>query len=91
MQANPDHAEAALGVFLSLMEEQPGELALGVPGVIEILEFSMHHLRWPGVYVVVSELAQSARDARVGRSAERVLEAFEDDWPGGEIYDAEPS
>lgn len=91
VQANPDHAEPAASVFLGLLEEQPGELILGVPGAIEILEFSMQRLRWTGVQSALSQLAQSARDARVSRAAERVLEAFDDDWSGGEIYDGQPS
>jgi len=90
VQANPEHAEPAVSVFLDLLEEHPGELVLGVPGTIEILEFSMHHLRWPAVRMALSQLVQSASDLRVRRAAERVLEAFESDWPGGEIYNESP-
>ncbi|MFJ9317329.1 hypothetical protein ACIRN4_24295 [Pimelobacter simplex] len=90
VQANPEHAEVASSVFLDLLEERPGELILGVPGTIEILEFSMHRLRWPAMQSALSKLVQSANDPRVSRAAGRVLEAFDSDWAGGEIYDESP-
>lgn len=90
VQANPEYVEPATKVFLKLLEERPGELILGVPGTIEILEFSMHHLRWPALQLALSQIVQSANDPRVSRAAERVLEAFESDWPGGDIYDVPP-
>ena len=90
VEKSPEHRDVAAEVFLGLLDERPGELVLGVPGAIEVLEFSMHRLRWPDIADALIELHTSHPDLRVRESAERVLEAFEDPWPTGEIYGLAP-
>jgi hypothetical protein len=87
VQANPNYADTATSVFLSLLDERRGGLILSTPGAVEVLEYAMHRLRWRTVHVEVAKLARSARDPRVSSAAERVLEAFADGWETGEIYE----
>ena len=85
---SPGRHEEFLSVLLSLLDPAPKELQLGQPGIVEILEYSMHRLRWPEVREAIQGIASTSVDWRVRRAAERVLEAYEDEWPGGEIYEA---
>lgn len=87
LQAAPEHEEDAAQVLLSLLEPIGSQLPLGEMGVVEVLEFSMHRLRWGSVRAGVANLAASNSDPRVQRAAARILEAFEDDWAAGEVYD----
>lgn len=86
VEDNPEQWEIAVNVFLGLLDGHPEERILGRAGSIEILEFSMHRLRLPSIRRALSELVQTASDWTVKRWAERVLEAYEDDWPGRDIY-----
>lgn len=55
-------------------------------GAVEALEFTMHRLRWPEIREALLKHRQYGTDFRTRDLAAQVLEAFEDDWPGGEIY-----
>jgi hypothetical protein len=80
------HEEFA-NALVALLAPVPNELPLGQPGIVEILEFCMRKLRWPEVREALQELKSCTTDWRVRRAAERVLEAYEDDWTGGDLYD----
>lgn len=55
--------------------------------VTEALEFTMRELRWEGVHAALLRLvASDTTDSRIRDQARRVLEAFEGEWPSGEIY-----
>ncbi len=47
----------------------------------------MRELRWPEVREAMVALDSPAQDWRARRAAQRVLEVYADEWPGGEIYD----
>lgn len=83
--SHPDSRPELVAAFLSQLEAKGEFLPLARPGAVDVLEFCMHDLRWPEVRGRVSALLQ-AKDLRVSRAAERVLEAFDDDWPTGDIY-----
>ena len=55
-------------------------------GAVEILEFTMHTLRWPEIRTALEASAVSDPDFRHRALAERALEAFDDEWEDGEIY-----
>jgi hypothetical protein len=55
-------------------------------GALEILEFTMHTLRWDEVRATLQHHAESGSDFRTRDMARSALQAFEDEWPGGEIY-----
>ena len=55
-------------------------------GAVEALEFTMRSLKWEGVRSVLLAQRDGAEDFRHKDQARRVLEAYEPDWPGGEIY-----
>lgn len=77
---------AAVSELLGLLVPSHGEIQLGQPGVVEILEFTMRELRWPEVRAELRSIAERAADWRTIRAAERVLECYQEIWPGGEIY-----
>lgn len=79
--------KASVDALISLAVPEPGTVALSQPGVVEILEFCMRELRWPEVYDAMAALDSPSHDWRVRRAAQRVLEVYEEDWPGGEIYE----
>lgn len=56
------------------------------PGAIETLEFTMRELRWEAVRAALEAQLQSEADFRFKDQARQVLQVFEADWPGGEIY-----
>lgn len=56
------------------------------PGSPEVLEFTMHELRWPEVRAALVTHSLHGSDFRTRNLAAQVLEAFDDDWPAGEIY-----
>jgi hypothetical protein len=56
-------------------------------GAAEALEFTMHRLRWPEVRLVLVDHVAHGSDFRTRDLAAQVLEAFEDEWPNGEIYE----
>lgn len=64
----------------------PGELILGQPGIVEMLEYTMHVLRWPEIQQSLLLLDSDGTDLRVRRSAQRVLDSYRDDWPNADIY-----
>jgi hypothetical protein len=73
--------------LLALLHPAVGELQLARPGIVDILEFCMRELRWEEIRDVMQALStDAASDWRIRSAAERVLEAYEDEWPGGEIY-----
>lgn len=71
---------AAVTALSRLAEEWP-------PGSAEALEFTMHELRWPEVRAALEDHRSHGSDFRTRDLASQVLEAFEDDWPAGEIYE----
>ena len=52
----------------------------------EPIEFCMHVLRWDNVRHRVSELKEEANDLRTKRVLEIILESFDDDWYGRQMY-----
>ena len=56
------------------------------PGAPEVLEFTMRELRWPEVKSALEAHVASESDFRTRDLASNVLQVYEDDWPGGEIY-----
>ncbi len=68
--------------------ETLGGLVGAWPGAHEVLEFCMRKLRWPEIKeLLVAHVAADA-DFRTRDLAASVLEAYEEEWPGGEIYRA---
>jgi len=87
IMGSEDRRDEFLHEILALLTPGPGELALGQPGVVEILEFCMREVRWPEVREAMLAIDVPASDWRVRRAAQRVLEVYRDEWPGGDIYD----
>ena len=56
------------------------------PGAPEVLEFTMRDLQWPEVRDALEAHLASDSDFRTRDMAANVLQVYEDDWPGGEIY-----
>ena len=56
------------------------------PGAPEVLEFAMRELRWLEVRDALEAHVGSDSDFRTRDMAASVLQVYEDDWPGGEIY-----
>lgn len=56
------------------------------PGAPEVLEFTMRDLRWAEVRDALESHVASESDFRTKEMARTVLEAFDERWPGGEIY-----
>ena len=56
-------------------------------GVVQILEFTMHTLRWDGVHRALENLRDTTPNWNEKRTAERILEAWEDDWEDADLYD----
>jgi len=56
------------------------------PGAPEVLEFTMRELQWPEVKAALERHVASESDFRTREMAASVLQVYEDDWPGGEIY-----
>jgi hypothetical protein len=83
-----DRRRESLDALLALTVPEPEGLQLARPGVVEILEFCMRELRWPEVREAMVAIDSTAHDWRVRRAAQRVLEVYDDEWPGGEIYNA---
>lgn len=77
----------SVDAVLALTTPRTGELPLRRPGVVEILEFCMRELRWPEIREAMLAMDSPSRDWRVRRAAQRVLEVYDDEWPGGDIYD----
>ncbi|MUN05705.1 hypothetical protein [Agromyces luteolus] len=71
--------ESALAEFDRLASDWP-------PGAAEALEFTMHRLRWPEVRRTLEDHRQHGTDFRTRDLAAQVLEAFDDEWPAGDIY-----
>ncbi len=74
-----DH-HAAAEQLIRLTEEWPW-------GAVESLEFTMRRLRWPEVREALLAHHQRGLDFRTRDLAAQVLDAYEDDWPTGEIYE----
>ncbi len=47
----------------------------------------MRELRWPEIQEAMVALDSPTQDWRVQRAAQRVLEVYADEWPGGDIYE----
>ena len=86
-ESSPERHEEFSNKLLALLDPAPNELQLGQPGIVDVLEYCMHGLRWPEIREALQRIASTAADWRVSRAAKRVLEAYEDEWPAGEIYD----
>ncbi len=86
LQDEHNDPQESVQALLGLLVRTPDGPPLHRPGIVEILEFCMRRLRWPEIHDALNELRTSARDWRVQRAAERVLEVYEEDWPGGDIY-----
>ncbi|MDM8084566.1 hypothetical protein QUV83_07315 [Cellulomonas cellasea] len=87
MKLDAEHREYYVDRLLKLiLEPSFGELVLGEPGIVELVEFCMHELRWPEIRLALTSLDVEGVDWRVRRSAQRVLMAYEDHWEGAEIY-----
>jgi hypothetical protein len=56
------------------------------PGAVEALEFTMHELRWPEIQESLEDHRMGGADFRTRDLAAQVLQAFDDDWPEGDIY-----
>jgi hypothetical protein len=89
IEGSPERHEEFTNKLLALLDPAPNELQLGRPGIVDILEYCMHRLRWPEMREAMQRLVSTAGDWRVSRAAERVLEAYDDEWPAGEIYDVQ--
>jgi phosphoribosylaminoimidazole-succinocarboxamide synthase len=75
-----EHADAAAdfdAIFVEAIDERGHAAA-------EILKYCMHTLRYPGVRTRLEEIRDKADDSPTGyntrRGAERILEAYSDDW-----------
>lgn len=55
-------------------------------GAVEVLEFSMRSLRWPAVREALVAHVAHGDDFRTRDLAQQVLQVYEPEWPGGEIY-----
>ena len=56
------------------------------PGAVEILEYVLRDARWPELETLLQEVRNGAEDFRHRDLARQVLEVYDEDWPGGEIY-----
>ena len=82
-----DKANANKPLLNVIDDASPGEYRrLGKPGVIDLLEFTMHRLRWEAVLNRLLDVAQDASDLTSMQFARRVISAYADDWATGEIY-----
>ena len=82
-----EHAAMAAHLVSLIEAESDGALRLGRPGVVELLEFLMHRLRWFAVLERLLGIVTGEPDMREAASARRVIESYAADWPTGEIYD----
>ncbi len=55
-------------------------------GAVEALEFAMRSLQWPEVRDALEDHLAHGVDFRTRTLAAQVLEAYQDDWPAGDIY-----
>jgi hypothetical protein len=69
-----------------ILHPAPGQLMLAQPGITEILEYCMHELRWAEIRAVLESVDVDGSDLRSRRWAERVLEAFDDEWDAADTY-----
>jgi hypothetical protein len=87
MRRHPDRRSEFVSELSNLIvHPAPGELILAQPGITEILECCMHDLRWPEIRSVLASIDVDGQDLRSRRWAERVLEAFDDDWDVADTY-----
>jgi hypothetical protein len=52
----------------------------------ELLAYLMHALRWPEVKQAALERIVASDDWRIKTPLSHVVEAFEDDWEGAEVF-----
>jgi hypothetical protein len=74
--ASQQEAEATL---IELLDTWPW-------GALEALEFTMRTLQWDAVRQALENQLNSDADFRLKDQARHVLEVFEREWPGGEVY-----
>lgn len=74
--------------LIALMRKSPIYPRLGQAGIVELLEYTMHKLRWVEIEHELNSINMEASDLSERRSARRVLGAFRDDWADGDIYAA---
>ncbi|WP_199441409.1 hypothetical protein [Umezawaea beigongshangensis] len=56
-------------------------------GMLEIVQYSVHVLRWPSVRSAVEFARYEVSDGRRQYVLMRVLEAFDDDWEEREVFE----
>jgi hypothetical protein len=91
---NPQHraiSEREMCRYAGRLAEDPPD-----PGLVEMLQFCMATLRWPAVLAALDEI-RAAAEARYAGGQHRawqvmhdtgtVIEAFTDDWAGGEVFE----
>ncbi|WP_211349434.1 hypothetical protein [Micromonospora pisi] len=76
---HPRHTADFEEEFISLLQSDN-------PGKTEILQYSMHLLRWPSVRAATENLLLVSDDPRAARTFERILEAFEPDWEDRDLF-----
>ncbi|ANZ20537.1 hypothetical protein SNOUR_36545 [Streptomyces noursei ATCC 11455] len=80
LRSNPDwqpQFEAELVSLIDTMRE----------GVVELVSFVMHELRWPAVEEAISRrISAPLRDVSHLRLYEAMLEAFSDSWRDRDLY-----
>ncbi|MCZ1007046.1 hypothetical protein [Streptomyces lydicus] len=86
-----DHARLILRGNLDLRDRLEAELVslLDAPaeGVVELVSFVMHELRWPAVKAEIERrLAHPTGDVSNRRHYEAMLEAFHDSWRDRDLY-----
>ena len=61
-------------------------LALKNFGAVEILQYSMHILRWASIREAAKRAFRENEDLRRRRMYERILDAFEPDWEDRDMF-----
>lgn len=80
LEASGSLRPVAEEVVLELLDDWPF-------GAVEALEFPMRTLQWESIRLAMVRTADGAADFRDRDLARRVLEVYEDVWPGGDIYE----
>ena len=79
VKKHPDSKQELEECFLELIQTPKG-------GVIEILEFCMHELRWPKIKQALENTVRTTKDIRERDALWRIPEAFLDNWDGVIFY-----
>jgi hypothetical protein len=87
METHHDLRDFVVAKLVGLTERDDAYLRLARPGVVELLEFTMHRLRWQEIQDALRAIDQPGADLRERQSASRVLDAYSDEWSNADIYD----